>query len=375
MPVGRFKKPSRLRPGIPPSLDDVVMRCLEPRKEDRYPDAAVLRAALDGGKQQSALWMWAMAAGLLAVLAFAGGVYYRSKGHATPAPEGPAKRESVATEKPPVPPDTLTAGAAPQTLPESDATVPLKASTAVAMAAPVIPVEGETRIFAAMEFVWIPPGEFMMGSPNSEKGRYDNETPQHKRTIKEGFWLGKFEVTQEQWRKVMGNNPSYFKGDFLPVEQVSWDDCQQFVAKLSRPGQGIFRLPSEAEWEYACRAGAGTRYYWGPDPAYSQIREYAWYDACSEGRTHPGGLKRPNAWNLYDMAGNVWEWCEDDYHESYHGAPRDGRAWVDIPRVSTKVPRGGSWETQALNCRTTDRGHNPSDTRRSNRGVRLVRLP
>ncbi len=195
-----------------------------------------------------------------------------------------------------------------------------------------------------MEFVSIPPGEFMMGSPETDKDRIENEGPQHRVTIAQEFWLGKYEVTQAQWRAVMGDNPSHFKDDgSLPADSVTWDDCQAFIQKLNGKRAGMFRLPTEAEWEYACRAATATRYYWGDDAGATQINDYAWYDGNRGSGTHSVGQKKPNAWGLYDMSGNVSEWCEDDYHESYTGAPADGRAWIDSPRASTRMIRGGYW--------------------------------
>lgn len=151
-----------------------------------------------------------------------------------------------------------------------------------------------------LELVWIPPGTFMMGSPSSEAERDDDET-QHQVTLTQGFWMGKYEVTQEQWERVMGNNPSNFKGDArLPVEQVSWEDCQEFIDRLnSRVSGGGFRLPTEAQWEYACRAGSKTAYYFGGSE--SGLADYACYTTNSGSKTHSVGQKRPNGWGLLDM--------------------------------------------------------------------------
>ena len=203
-----------------------------------------------------------------------------------------------------------------------------------------------------MEFVLIPGGSFMMGSPSYEKGRNKNEGPQHRVNIKP-FYLQTTEVTQAQWKAVMEDNPSYFKGDNLPLETVSWNDCQEFIRKLNQrdPGKG-YRLPSEAEWEYACRAGTTTKYYSGNNE--SDLERVGWYSGNSGNKTHSVGHKQSNNWGLYDMHGNVWEWCEDWYHDSYNGAPTNGSAW-NSPSGQYRVWRGGSWGSYPFDCRSADR--------------------
>ena len=190
-----------------------------------------------------------------------------------------------------------------------------------------------------IEFVLIQPGEFDMGSPANEKGTFDDERPVHHVTISESFYLSKYEVTQKQWYEVMEDNPSHFKGDDLPVENVSWDDVQEFIKRLNKKeSTDKYRLPSEAEWEYAARAGTTTRYSFGDDD--SKLEEYAWYSENSGDKTHPVGKKWANLWGLYDMHGNVWEWVQDEWHDTYDGAPADGSVWVDGVSVS-QVFRGG----------------------------------
>jgi|GEM_PF-1198805 len=196
----------------------------------------------------------------------------------------------------------------------------------------------ETLTENGIEFVLIPSGEFIMGSPDEEKNRFPSEGPAHKVTIKKPFYLSKFPITQKQWKTVMGDNPSHYKGDDLPVEMISWENAQEFIKKLNEmEGTVKYRLPSEAEWEYACRAGTQTRYSFGDDD--SKLEEYTWYTKDSDHNTHPVGQKRPNHWGLYDMHGNVYEWVQDSYHLDYNGAPSDGSAWEDRPH---RVLRGSN---------------------------------
>jgi formylglycine-generating enzyme required for sulfatase activity len=187
-----------------------------------------------------------------------------------------------------------------------------------------------------MEAVAIPAGSFTMGS---EKGRED-EKPVHKVTITKPFYMGKSKVTQEQWRAVMGNNPSFYKGDKYPVGNVSWNDCEMFLAKLNEKLHGWrASLPTEAQWEYACRAGSTGKYCHGDDE--SRLGEYAWFNSNASGTAHPVGLKKPNAWGLYDMHGNFWEWCNDWYGKYSAEAQEDPQG---SGPVNGRVLRGGSFE-------------------------------
>jgi formylglycine-generating enzyme required for sulfatase activity len=234
------------------------------------------------------------------------------------------------------------------------------------------PDENFSSSLPEMEFVRILAGEFLMGSHDGEEGRWNDEGPAHKVTIKNPFYLGKYPVTQNQWKKVMGSNPSSFKGDDRPVEKVSWSDVQEFIKRLNEMESGHkYRLPSEAEWEYACRAGTTTRYSFGDDE--SKLDDYAWYDKKSGGETHPVGEKRSNPWGLYDMHGNVWEWVQDRYHDTYEGAPSDGSAWED-GNSSLCVGRGGGWSRDARDCRSAGRGRNDPGYRSGSLGFRLLRI-
>ena len=202
-----------------------------------------------------------------------------------------------------------------------------------------------------LEMRLIPAGTFMMGSPDNEQDHASDECPQHQVTISQPFFLGKYEVTQAQWQAIMGNSPSDYQGNNLPVEKVSWNDCQDFITALNQLGQGTFRLPTEAEWEYACRAGTTTRFYWGDDPDYSQIMDYAW-NRNPDG-TNEVGMKLPNAFGLYDMSGNVWEWCQDWFSLYSSNAQTDPTG--PTGRGSLRIIRGGGWDNYAMYSRSAFR--------------------
>ncbi len=229
-----------------------------------------------------------------------------------------------------------------------------------------------------MEFILIPAGEFEMGSPFREKRRKLWESPVHRVTIKKPFYLGRYPVMQEQWQKVMGNNPSFFKGEKCPVENVSWVEAQAFFQKLNSlekadDNDHAYRLPTEAEWEYAARAGTATSYFFGDEE--SKLTEYAWFLKNSGLETHPVGLKKSNPWELYDIYGNVGEWVQDEYHISYKGAPTDGRAWENtFPSVSVpvRIRRGGGWNGNAGCCRSAERLFAAQNRRFNSLGFRVV---
>ncbi|MBO4544534.1 MAG: SUMF1/EgtB/PvdO family nonheme iron enzyme [Verrucomicrobia bacterium] len=220
-----------------------------------------------------------------------------------------------------------------------------------------------------LDMIWIEPGTFIMGSPSDELGRYDDEV-QHEVTLTQGYWLGKYEVTQAQYEAIMGENPSRFKGAYQPVEQVSWNKATNFCAKLTaiekeagRLPEGYeYTLPTEAQWEYACRAGTTTAFNNGTNiPSLEQallelcpnLDEVGWYGGNSNERTHPVGQKQPNAWRLYDMHGNVMEWCLDWYGDYPTSAVIDP---TGPDTGENRVLRGGSWLSYAYGCRSAFRG-------------------
>jgi len=214
-----------------------------------------------------------------------------------------------------------------------------------------------------LELVQIKPGKFNMGSNDGGT----NEKPAHEVEITKGFSMGKYEVTQGQYERVMGSNPSSFKGTDRPVENMTWDEAVEFCRKASQITGRKVRLPTEAEWEYACRAGSTGKYCYGDDDG--RLEEYAWYGANSGGETHPVGQKKPNAWGLYDMHGNVWEWCAD-----WYGAYTGTRA-VDPKGPGTgeaRILRGAALYTLPMHCRAANRIWDPPGARTRNRGFRVV---
>ncbi len=228
-----------------------------------------------------------------------------------------------------------------------------------------------------LEMVSIPAGEFEMGSPSGENNRDGDESPQHKVSVP-AFFMGKFAVTQAQYQQVIGSNPSYFPGDNRPVEKVLWNEAMEFCQKLSEKTGRNYRLPSEAEWEYACRAGTTTSFHFGP----TLTSNLANYRGTSTYQSEPKGEYRkqttevgsfpPNAFGLYDMHGNVWEWCLDHFHDNYQGAPSDGSAWFSNNDNGYRVLRGGSWYVVPWYCRSADRGWIDPVVRFNNVGLRLV---
>jgi formylglycine-generating enzyme required for sulfatase activity len=220
-----------------------------------------------------------------------------------------------------------------------------------------------------MKLTWIPPGTFQMGSIY-----FDNSKP-HPVKITKGFDMGVYEVTQEQYQKVMGTNPSHFTGeDNLPVETVSWDNALEFCKKLSQKEGKTYRLPTEAEWEYACRAGTTTQFSFGDDE--SQLGDYAWYDKNSGKKTHPVGTKKPNAWGLYDMHGNVWEWCQDWYAKDWYSkGPTENPLNERYGDKKFRVISGGGWYGDSYDCRVSYRDGRRPNYRYVGHGFRVVLGP
>jgi formylglycine-generating enzyme required for sulfatase activity len=236
-----------------------------------------------------------------------------------------------------------------------------------------------------VKFTLIPAGSFHMGSPEEEPGRTADEGPRHHVTFTKPFYLGVTEVTQGQWRAVMDYNPSFFRGHDLPVENVSWDECQDFIRRLNeREKTNRYRLPSEAEWEYACRAGSDRRFSFGDDVGAAVNREklryyfgdegeelgaYAWYGNVSGNETHPVALKKPNALGLYDMHGNVAEWCKDWYgpYPAEDQTDPEGSA-----QGTSRVLRGGGYGFGTWSVRSARRDHQPPQSRSAQWGFRVV---
>ena len=234
----------------------------------------------------------------------------------------------------------------------------LKAVSVMLKEEHVGPKTGATRTItlpggATMEMIYVAPGTFTMGSPVWEEGRFDSEK-QHRVTLTKGYWLGKYEVTQEQWRSVMGDNPSKFRGNNRPVDSVSWEDCQRFIGKINLQMDCGARLPTDAEWEYACRAGTA-----GPYGGSGNLDNIGWHGGNSGRETHPVGQKLANAWGFHDMHGNVWEWCNDWFGRDYYSISpaKDPSGPVS---GEYRVLRGGSWFHITRLCRSASRLGNGS---------------
>ncbi len=228
-----------------------------------------------------------------------------------------------------------------------------------------------------LEMVYIPGGKFEMGSPENEEGRQSDESPQHSVTV-QSFAMSKYPITQAQYQVIMGNNPANFQGNDLPVENVNWDEAVEFCGKLSQKTGLTYRLPSEAEWEYACRGKTITPFYFGQTISTDQANyngNYI-YGNGSKGvyreKTTVVGSFPPNRFGLYDMHGNVWEWCADNWHDNYQGAPSDGSIWEEGGNDKTKILRGGCWVSSPDSCRSASRLGSSRGSRYISVGFRVV---
>lgn len=219
----------------------------------------------------------------------------------------------------------------------------------------------------SIEMVKVEAGTFMMGATSEMKDPYDWEKPVHQVTLTNDYYMGKYEVTQALWQAVMGNNPSHFKGENLPVETVNWNECQEFISKLNSMTGRKFRLPTEAEWEYAARGGKKSRGY--QYSGSNSISDVAWYDGNSGSKTHPVGTKQANELGIYDMSGNVYEWCSDRYG-FYSSSSQTNPTGAYF--MSRRVGRGGCWDCNAWYCRSSFRNGSTPDSRDSGLGLRLV---
>ena len=206
----------------------------------------------------------------------------------------------------------------------------------------------DTEPITGVEFVWVPAGCYQMGNNSIEAS--SDEKPVHEVCL-DGFWIGKYPVTQGQYKKIMGDNPSYFKsGDDYPVETVSWNDAKDFISKLNQQSGKNFSLPTEAQWEYAARSGGKDQEYAGGN----DVDKVAWYNSNSDGKTHVVGTKESNDLGIYDMSGNVWEWCEDVYDERAYDKHERNNPLIASGSTS-RVVRGGNWNGSDMGCRSTFR--------------------
>jgi len=233
------------------------------------------------------------------------------------------------------------------------------------------------ELATGLELVWVPPGEFLMGSPEDEADRDPDEGPRTRVTFTRGFWMGKYEVTQAQWERIMGGNPSHFRASAAraPVENVTWEEAMEFCRRLTAherasnrlPAGTGFTLPTEPQWEYACRAGSGAAFFAEPVAI-------GWFRENSNGATHPVGLKRANAWGLHDMHGNVWEWCRERTPDQDTPVLPGGHVqdWAGPATGPFVAKRGGSWRNDLRGCRAANRTVDPPDYRSHNVGFRVV---
>ena len=223
----------------------------------------------------------------------------------------------------------------------------------------------------SFELVGIPPGRFQMGSEAGAARGHVNQLPVHQVEITEGFLAGQFPVTQSQWSSLGFSNPSAVPGDNLPVHGITWDEATEFCEHLAKRSSRPVRLPSEAEWEYLCRAGTCSEYFFGEDDA--DLDQFAWYEGNSQDRLHPVGEKKPNPWGLHDVVGNIWEWCADVWQSDYEGAPGDGTPRTDrAEEQPRRVLRGASYDMDSFRCRSAYRSFEWKDFGLPRAGLRIV---
>ena len=222
-----------------------------------------------------------------------------------------------------------------------------------------------------MEFVEIPAGKFTMGGDPVAEQADENERPRHEVIFEHPFYLGRFQVTQAQWGRIMETDPSQFKGPDRPVEHVSHSDALEFIARLDDREEGSCFLPTEAQWEYAARAGSSSAYCFGPERM--KLDEYAWYKANSDGETNPVGMLKPNAWGLHDMHGNVHEWCADWFDRNYY-AKRVAKDPKGPETGLARVLRGGDWGSDHWYCRCAIRSLSSPDRRSPRVGFRVAMI-
>jgi formylglycine-generating enzyme required for sulfatase activity len=237
----------------------------------------------------------------------------------------------------------------------------------------------DPTVMPAGDLVWIPPGEFTMGSPPEERERDLDEGPPTRVVLPEGFWIGRHEVTQAEYEGVVGTNPSRYAGDGrLPVEKLTWTEAMDYCARLTArerasgrlPAAYAYRLPTEAEWEHACRSGSSGRYHFGDEVNPAALAAYAWFGDNSDSTPHPVGTRQANAWGLHDLHGNVLEWCLDAWQGSLPGGTITNR--VTVPQGTLRVARGGSWLYPARACRSANRESYGMLNRCSDLGFRVV---
>ena len=233
---------------------------------------------------------------------------------------------------------------------------------------PRMSLGGNVKLILAL----IPPGEFVMGASPGDPHALPAEAPAHLVTFRMPFYIGRYPVTQAQWQTVMEDAPSSRQGNpaQLPVDSVSWERCVEFCRRLSEMSGSTVRLPSEAEWEYACRAGSASIYAFGDNPF--DLKDYGWYRDNAGGLSQPVGLLSGNAWRLHDMHGGVSEFCLDAWHTDYVRAPADGRPWIDGGDPHRRILRGGSLQDPAEYCRSSHRNYGEPDVPSTDRGLRVV---